>query len=615
MRRIFKTTTALAASLSLALPQVALSEGEAQLCADGTPAPCAAGNEPVASEASKLEDAVKAELEKAEKSAEDAAKETEAEAEAAAKADAEKAAAEAKAAEEKAAAEAKAAEEKAAEEAKAAADKAAEAAKAAEQAAAEAEAKAAADAKAAEEKAAADAKAAEEKAAADAKAAEAKAAADAEAAKAAAATAADTAASDAAKAASSVTEAATAAGEAAASTAEKAVEKTEAAAGSLADAIKKELTPAAPETPETPGAEVVAVPEIGQQATEAATQAAQETAAPIAAALAEGAATGEVTEETVTAETTRSSAEDFATTVSGQPSPAAKKEGMSNFEKAALLGIGALAVGAMLSNNRKVELNSGDRVVVTRPDGSQEVLKDDVALFRQPGAVVQTENFNDGSTRSTVTYEDGSKIVTIRDADLRVLRRVHVAANGTETRLIDDTATVEPVNVATLPAPMQVVPAATTEEDLRAALAREAAIDRRFSLSQIRNIPEVRALVAPVDIQAITFDTGSAAISPDQARALAGLGKVLEESIAANPREMFLIEGHTDAVGSAAYNLALSDRRAESVALALSEYFKVPAANLVVQGYGEQFLKVKTEEAERLNRRASVRRITDLLVQ
>ena len=76
---------------------------------------------------------------------------------------------------------------------------------------------------------------------------------------------------------------------------------------------------------------------------------------------------------------------------------------------------------------------------------------------------------------------------------------------------------------------------------------------------------------------------------------------------------MFLVEGHTDAVGDAAMNLALSDRRAESVALALSEYFDVPPENLVVQGYGERYLRVPTDAAERLNRRASVRRITELL--
>jgi outer membrane protein OmpA-like peptidoglycan-associated protein len=66
-------------------------------------------------------------------------------------------------------------------------------------------------------------------------------------------------------------------------------------------------------------------------------------------------------------------------------------------------------------------------------------------------------------------------------------------------------------------------------------------------------------------------------------------------------------------VGDEAYNLALSDRRAESVALALSENFDIPPENLVLQGYGEEFLKVPTQADEEENRRASVRRITPLL--
>ena len=76
---------------------------------------------------------------------------------------------------------------------------------------------------------------------------------------------------------------------------------------------------------------------------------------------------------------------------------------------------------------------------------------------------------------------------------------------------------------------------------------------------------------------------------------------------------MFLIEGHTDAVGSDDDNLSLSDRRAEAVALALSQQFQVPAENLTTQGYGEQYLKVPTQGPERLNRRVTVRRITPLL--
>ncbi|RJL06887.1 OmpA family protein [Paracoccus aestuarii] len=370
-----------------------------------------------------------------------------------------------------------------------------------------------------------------------------------------------------------------------------------------------QLRAAEEDTPET---------EISREAAEAATPSS-------AAALEAEEGTGEVTEEQVTEENSRSSGEDFTTNLrdalaaSGVQGQQSQDSGdNNNLRNALLLGLGALAVGSYLNNNRQVALSAPDRVVVTRPDGSQEVIRDDVALLRQPGSTVTTENFDDGSSRTIVTRADGSRIVTIRDANLQVLRRTLVSADGTTTRLIDDTVDVQPVNVAQLPpaaTPVQTSTQPLNEEQLREALLRESSFDRRFTLSQIRNIPEVRALVAPVNIDAITFDTGSAAIRADQAQSLQSLGRTIQDAVAANPREIFLIEGHTDTVGSDAANLALSDRRAESVALALAEYFDVPPENMVTQGYGEQFLRIRAEGDIRENRRASVRRITDLLAQ
>ena len=332
----------------------------------------------------------------------------------------------------------------------------------------------------------------------------------------------------------------------------------------------------------------------------------------------------DVQTETVTEENSRSSGEEFdsqiqATAAANETGTTATEDnkGLTDLEKALVLGAGALAVGQLLGNNRQVVTSSNDRVVVSRGDGSYEIIKDDNALLRQPGSQVQTETFSDGSTRTTVTRDDGTKIVTIRDPQLRVVRRVRVDTNGDQVVLIDDTAQVQPVNVTELPRPeartVDIAQMQDTEDALRQALEQRATYDRNFSLSQIRDIPQVRALAPAIDLDNVTFETGSAAIQPDQADHLATLGRTIKDIIAQNPREVFLVEGHTDAVGDAAYNLALSDRRAESVALALSEYFGVPAENLVVQGYGERFLKVPTEGAERANRRATVRRITPLL--
>lgn len=61
------------------------------------------------------------------------------------------------------------------------------------------------------------------------------------------------------------------------------------------------------------------------------------------------------------------------------------------------------------------------------------------------------------------------------------------------------------------------------------------------------------------------------------------IGLVLESILDEYPDELFLIEGHTDAVGSDYANLLLSDRRAEAVAVMLSSNFDIPPKNLVTQ--------------------------------
>jgi len=140
-------------------------------------------------------------------------------------------------------------------------------------------------------------------------------------------------------------------------------------------------------------------------------------------------------------------------------------------------------------------------------------------------------------------------------------------------------------------------------------------IDRHYTLDQVRYSAPLRERMPRVDLDTVTFDSGSWQIAPDQVDHLAVVADGLKRAVGQNPREVFLIEGHTDAVGADVDNLSLSDRRAESVAVALTERFGVPAENLTTQGYGEQYLKVNTQAAERANRRVAMRRITPLLDQ
>ncbi len=344
----------------------------------------------------------------------------------------------------------------------------------------------------------------------------------------------------------------------------------------------------------------------------------------VAAAASDDAEVAEVEEQTVAEEDVRSSDQDFETSVTDTTaarSQADDDDDDRDLARALLLGLGALAIGSQLSNGDEVVTNSGDRVIVQQSDGTFRVLKDDDVLLRQPGSTVRTERFEDGSTRTFVTQADGRQVVTIRNAEGRVLRRALVLEDGTQVVLLDDLETSEQaVDVSSLPSARDQdasVSMAATQEELRAALAAElsADLDRTFSLRQVRSIREVRELAPLVELDTITFETGSAAIRPEQARQLSQLGTAIRDILDERPGEVFLIEGHTDAVGNAGYNLGLSDRRAETVALALTEYFDVPPANLVTQGYGESNLKIRTLAAEEVNRRASVRNITDLLRQ
>ncbi|HLS19379.1 MAG TPA: OmpA family protein, partial [Paracoccaceae bacterium] len=280
------------------------------------------------------------------------------------------------------------------------------------------------------------------------------------------------------------------------------------------------------------------------------------------------------------------------------------------------------AVGALVPalGGRLVQ-ESGDRAIVER-GGEFYVRKDENALFRQPGSTVSNETFENGMTRSTFTREDGSKIVTVRNPGGFILRRSRITPSGEEIVLLSQT----PDEVYSFDEWKDVVPQASAHQSrsidytgtdpdrLRQALSAEPEWqpERAIPLQAVRDSVEIRQLVPAIDLP-INFATGSSAIRSSEVEALTALGRMLGELIEKNPREIFLIEGHTDATGSNLVNLTLSDRRAETVALALAQYFDIPPENMVVQGYGERYLKENTQTASAVNRRVAVRRITPLL--
>ena len=121
-------------------------------------------------------------------------------------------------------------------------------------------------------------------------------------------------------------------------------------------------------------------------------------------------------------------------------------------------------------------------------------------------------------------------------------------------------------------------------------------VERTYSLDEVRRSARIRDKVRRIDLDIINFEFGSAAIPESEIGKLEGVAEAMQRLLKENPGETFLIEGHTDAVGAEVANLALSDQRAEAVATALTNVFDIPPENMETQGYGEQYLKVETEE-------------------
>jgi len=278
------------------------------------------------------------------------------------------------------------------------------------------------------------------------------------------------------------------------------------------------------------------------------------------------------------------------------------------------------------------EVREGDRLLIEEPgrviiqQGGQTIVRHNEAdRFRWQAQDVRIER-RGTDTATLFDRSDGSRIYTVNDEYGRLLHRYRRMPDGREIIIIDNRYSGPPNPFGyfvDLPPPIIRIPREryivedeyARPDDIYYALwaAPVDYIDRPYTLDEIRYSLPLRERMPRVDLDTVTFDTGSWEVGPDQVERLAVIADGINRAIAANPSEVFLIEGHTDAVGSDIDNLSLSDRRAESVALVLSQQFGVPPENLTTQGYGAHYLKIPTPGPERANRRVTVRRITPLL--
>jgi len=101
----------------------------------------------------------------------------------------------------------------------------------------------------------------------------------------------------------------------------------------------------------------------------------------------------------------------------------------------------------------------------------------------------------------------------------------------------------------------------------------------------------------------VLFDTGRAELKPGAQRSIEQIATFLED----HPERRVQVEGFTDSQGTDDYNLELSQKRADAVAMAIIQR-GVEAQRVSATGYGEQFPKASNTSAgsRQLNRRVEI---------
>jgi outer membrane protein OmpA-like peptidoglycan-associated protein len=272
------------------------------------------------------------------------------------------------------------------------------------------------------------------------------------------------------------------------------------------------------------------------------------------------------------------------------------------------------------------------RVIITI-DNQPVVRHDDSRRFYEDGgSQPEYDQLRDGRVREVITRDDGTRIVTIRNRYGEVIQRSRVVRGGQEYVLYyapdlmnqdrsqnyqwrDPGDDLPPMRLSVPVDDYIIDTSSQPNRDYYRFLEQPPVerVERVYSLDEVRYSARIRDKVRRIDLDTITFATGSADVPMNQAGSLRRVADAIKEVLGRDPSETFLIEGHTDAVGSAQSNLILSDQRAESVAQVLTSAFGIPPENLATQGYGEQFLKVRTDGPSQENRRVTIRRITALV--
>ncbi len=109
--------------------------------------------------------------------------------------------------------------------------------------------------------------------------------------------------------------------------------------------------------------------------------------------------------------------------------------------------------------------------------------------------------------------------------------------------------------------------------------------------------------LAQVNVE-IEFELNSAMVKPSSYRTLGAIADAMHNPVLLGYR--FLVVGNTDATGTRAYNMKLSQERADAIASALTTTFRVDPRRIQAVGLGEEALQDTQHPDAAINRRVQI---------
>ena len=215
--------------------------------------------------------------------------------------------------------------------------------------------------------------------------------------------------------------------------------------------------------------------------------------------------------------------------------------------------------------------------------------------------ILQLGYIAERKTQYAVTIADGK--VAERDIDKLNVEKAEMNARKQtlEAERARKAAAAETEKAAMAGRQAEQAKSAAEMEAAKAAKAKAESDQLMKELANLKAQQTERGIV--LTIGDVLFATGKADLSPDANQSVAKLAEFLKKS----PNRNVLIEGHTDSVGKDDYNIALSQKRADSVKARLVGDGIAPA-RITTVGYGKKFPVASndTKAGKAQNRRVDV---------